>query len=279
MLAGERCRAIVAISEFARSQFLRQHEGGPEAATLAAKVRVRYPNTELAEATDPFIHETGMPLRLVFVGNHFARKGGLVALRMADLAHQRAIPLHLTIISSLEVGASSWVDPLDRGFFAPYFDLLSSLPNVNHLGTLENRAVLDQIAQAHFLLLPTLSDTFGFSVLEAFAHHTPVVATAQGALTEFIRDGENSLLLPLETDAWGEWVHLGRRDRDQPAYGALFKAETDRLAEEGLARMVAATQTAEGYRQMRRKAYETAEQLFAAGPANQYWDDLYPTLL
>lgn len=274
-LSSGRCRGIVAISDFARRQFLRQHRGAAD--RLAAKLQVRLPNLPI-EATDSFQAAPGGEIRVVFVGNHFARKGGLVALGMAELARRRGFPLRVEIISSLEVGAVSWTGPTDRAFYAEEFARLA-LPNVSNLGRLGNDEVLRRIGQAHFLLLPTFSDTFGYSAIEAMARATPVVATSQGALPEFIADGLNGILLPLETDEVGEWVHLGRTDRDSPAYAALFRAETDRLAACALDRVIAATGDAADYLALRRAAHHTARRLFAADEAAAFWDSLYPALL
>jgi glycosyltransferase involved in cell wall biosynthesis len=90
---------------------------------------------------------------------------------------------------------------------------------------------------AHFLLLPTFSDTFGYSAIEAMAHFTPVIGTTQGALPEFIEDGVNGLLLSLEKNEIGEWRHVSRLDRASSSYEALYESEVERLAAEAYRRI------------------------------------------
>lgn len=273
-LASDRCRGIIAISEYARRQCLHQHAAFPWGDAIAAKLQVRYPNLPIPTQADGLQRDDG-PLRLLFVGNHFARKGGLVALRLAELAQQKGLKLQLDIISALEVGAAFWTDPLTPDFFAPYETLLHTLPNVTFHGALPNAQVIARVANAHFVLLPTFSDSFGFSALEAMAHHTPVIATAQGALPEFIRDGENGILLPFQTDAFGEWVHIARPDRTSQAYADCYHETVRELADATFRALSNLDVNAPAYTAMRQHARHTAQQQFNSQDANTFWDALY----
>jgi hypothetical protein len=51
---------------------------------LASKLTIRYPNMPMPQGPDVFKENEDDPVRLVFVGNHFGRKGGSVALRLAE---------------------------------------------------------------------------------------------------------------------------------------------------------------------------------------------------
>jgi hypothetical protein len=70
--------------------------------------------------------------------------------------------------------------------------------------------VLDLIGRSQFLLLPTFSDTFGYSAIEAMARYTAVIATDIGALPEFVEDQVNGILLPFDKNEIGEWKYEGR---------------------------------------------------------------------
>jgi glycosyltransferase involved in cell wall biosynthesis len=279
MLVSPRCRAIIGISEFAKRQFLLQHKGRPWYEALAPKLRVRYPNIPIPVEADAFAPGEDKTVRLVFVGNHFSRKGGTVALRLAKIAAEKKFPLEVDIISSLEVGAVSWVDPTRTGYFDRDMALLRSLPNVRHHGRLPNPEVIAAIRKAHFLLLPTFSDTFGFSAIEAMANYTPVIATHQNALPEFIKDGDNGLVLALDNNEAGEWKHIGRNDRGSPEYESIFDNEVDRLAEAAYQKIESVMHSPETYLSMRAKARATAQQLFSATDANTFWDNLYAEVI
>jgi N-acetyl-alpha-D-glucosaminyl L-malate synthase BshA len=64
--------------------------------------------------------------------------------------------------------------------------------SVHFLGKLE--AVAPLLAGADLFLLPSASESFGLSALEALACGVPVVASRAGGLSEVVRDGETGAL-------------------------------------------------------------------------------------
>ena len=64
--------------------------------------------------------------------------------------------------------------------------------HVHFLGKLESVAPL--LASADLFLLPTASESFGLSALEALATGVPVIGTLAGGLPEVVRDGETGAL-------------------------------------------------------------------------------------
>jgi glycosyltransferase involved in cell wall biosynthesis len=229
-LARDQCRRIVAMSHFAKKIFLKQHMGTPEYEGLSSKLEVIYPNMILP-AFRVERREYLLPLRIAFVGAHFGRKGGAVAARAAEIARTRKLPMHFRIVSTLQAGHGIWSDPQRDNFFEPYFRLLDA-DNVTFDRRLPNARVLEILRDTDFSILATFSDTFGFSAMESMAVGTPVIATPQGALPEFIKSGQNGLMLALHTNEMGEWRHIGRADKATPAYADLFREEVERLAQE-----------------------------------------------
>jgi len=64
--------------------------------------------------------------------------------------------------------------------------------SVSFLGKLDQIAPL--LAAADLFLLPSQSESFGLSALEALASGVPVVGTNAGGLPEVVRDGETGIL-------------------------------------------------------------------------------------
>jgi glycosyltransferase involved in cell wall biosynthesis len=277
MLSSERCRGIIAISEFARRMFLAQHaqftRSSASREALSSKLHVRFPNLALPPESDLIQVGDTDEIRLVFVGNHFARKGGCVAVVMAELARERGIPLVVDIVSRLEMGGAIWTDPSDTETFKPYLALLAQ-PNVRVHRDLANADVLALLRRAHVSLLATFGDTFGYSALESLANGTPVLATRQGALSEIISHGENGMLLDLPVTSEGEWMHLGTRDRAAPGFVRMWHDEVRRLAEESLDALVEISADRGRLRAMRQAARHSAER-FSSGSATTWWDDFY----
>ena len=275
ILASDRCRAVIAISKYSYNHFVNQHREFPWGEKLRSKLFLRYPNFPVPEK--PVLSEirSDEPIRLVFVGSHFGRKGGAVAVWLADIAHKKGLPVKVDIISSMETGAASWVDPLNPSYFDPEKELMNTLPNIELHGSLPNSSVLQILKNAHFSLLPTFSDTFGFSAIESMSEGVPVIATRQGVLPEFIHNDHNGILLDLETNSAGAWTHVARHDRKSKEYEDLFRSETKRLANDAFLALEKIWNHKEAYGDMRVQAHATARQMFSASDADSFWDDFY----
>jgi glycosyltransferase involved in cell wall biosynthesis len=271
-LLSSRCRGIIGLSDSALQVFRDMHGDSGALPDLEPKLIRRYPNVVVPGTPNP-----GPPMdalyRATFVGNHFGRKGGCVAVRLAELARERQFPLQVEIVSALQCGGSVWTDPQQPGFFDKYLRLLD-LPNVVLHRRMENAEVVRLLADSHLSLLPTFSDSFGFSALESMAVGTPVLATAQFALREFITP-ENGVLLPLEVDGQGLWVHHIYSDRSTEGFATMFEAEVERLAQEAFAAIVRLYEDPAAYAEMRLAAWRTAAELFDARSAQAFWDDYY----
>jgi glycosyltransferase involved in cell wall biosynthesis len=238
------------------------------------KLCVRYPNVDVPDDEDALEDDVPERVKVTFVGSHFGRKGGCVAVELARQANAAGIPVDVVVVSSLRVGGSIWTDPASRSFFDKYFALLDQ-PNVRHYASLDNRAVIDLLRGSHFCLAATFGDTFGFTAIEALANSTPVIATDQGALPEFIVHRQNGVLLDLPTNPHGEWIHSSSPVRATEGFEKMFSEEVSRLARQALDEIVLATQDARAYQAMRRAAKDTARRLFDSRAANRFWDDLY----
>lgn len=116
------------------------------------------------------------PLRLLFVGADFERKGGAQLLQAWRSGQWRNIELDI-------VTRDPAVQP------APGLRV--------HRGLTPNAPALRQLfAQADAFVLPTLADFSPFAVIEAMASGLPVVATRVGAISEMVEHGHSGLLLP-----------------------------------------------------------------------------------
>jgi glycosyltransferase involved in cell wall biosynthesis len=273
-IANPGCRRIIALSHFARRCFLAQHAENPEVGLLASKLMVRHPNIVVPHTDDAISENTGEELVLTFVGAHFGRKGGCIAVKIAEKALEQNLPIRVNIVSSLQVGGHIWTDPTTSGFFDPYLRLLD-LKNVNHHGALPNHAVRRLLRHSHFAILATFGDTFGYSAIESMAEHTPVLGTRVCALPEFLEDGVNGISLPVRLTAVGDWWTPGYDRRGDAVYARYFRDEVERLAELAVERLKTYIGRPKLLAPLRREARRTAEVMFAAEPAAAFLDALY----
>lgn len=131
------------------------------------------------------------PVRILFVGANFARKGGETLLR-AFAAMPGSCELH--IVTQAPVAPAPGVH-IYRDV-APNSDLLRRL-----------------YAQADLFVLPTLADCFPLVIQEAMAAGLPVIASDVGAIREAIADGATGLLIaPGDVQALGAAIETLARD-------------------------------------------------------------------
>jgi len=107
-------------------------------------------------------------------------------------------------------------DGPDRGVAEAEARRLGVERDVHFLGKIDVVAPL--LAEADLFLLPTQSESFGLSALEALASGVPVVGSRAGGLVEVVREGITGVLCPVgdvETMAEGAIGILSDRDRWQ----------------------------------------------------------------
>ena len=116
------------------------------------------------------------PIRLLFVGGDFRRKGGETLLR--------AFRNRLMHDSELDIVTR---DPVDTAGVANVRVHHGLGPNVPEL--------IDLYARADVFVFPTLADMLPLAIMEALAAGLPVVATTVGYLAEQVQDGVTGYLV------------------------------------------------------------------------------------
>ena len=201
----------VAPSEFAREMFVR-------AGLPAAKIRVK-PNFV---DPDPGVH-SGAGEYGIFVGRLSHQKG--LPLLLAAWRELRQVPLKI-------VGAG----PLS-GAIGDFERKHPDVP-LQALGWCPREETVSLIRGARFLLFPSGGyETFGRTLIEAFACGVPVIASGQGAVAEMVRHADNGLCFTpgskedLAAKVRWLWEHeaearrMGRRARAE--YEERYTAEAN----------------------------------------------------
>ena len=148
------------------------------------------------------------PLRLLYVGTDWTRKGGDVAVQALEHLRRDGMDVELTVVG-------------------PAPAELAGRPGVRLTGYLDkNRpADLDRFRQlfseAHLFVLPTRADCTPMVVAEANAHGTPVLITDIGGIATLMDEGRNGRMLPgtAGPEAWAGAVR--ELTADPAAYAAL----------------------------------------------------------
>lgn len=141
--------------------------------------------------------EAGLPAEQITIKPHFIpsparfRQGaGSYGLYLGRLSVEKGVS---TLIkawdSSLGTLMIAGDGPLRRELEA---DAAKHGTSIRFLGSLDRADALDLLLNARYLANPSKAfETFGLSVVEAFAHGVPAVVPSQGVFPELVRDGEN----------------------------------------------------------------------------------------
>ena len=162
--------------------------------------------------------------RLLFVGGGWVRKGGDVALRVAEEMTARGVPTTLTV-----AGPAPPVEghPLLRaeGFLRK--DVPAQRDRLRAL-----------FAESHFLCMPVRAEDFGCVFAEAAAFGLPSLTTDIGGMPTTVGDGEAGLLFPFQERPQAIAERALELLADRPAYEALAasaKAKQTRVLDWGVA--------------------------------------------
>lgn len=121
--------------------------------------------------------------KLVLIGTNWNRKGADLAVDTLDALDQLGVPCELVVC-----GCTPPPGRRRRNLTAiPFLD--KNLPE-------HRERFAELLLTAHFMLLPTRSESFGIVFCEAAAFGLPVVATATGGVSEVVIEGDNGYTLP-----------------------------------------------------------------------------------
>jgi glycosyltransferase involved in cell wall biosynthesis len=127
--------------------------------------------------------------RLLFLGVDWVRKGGALAVQVAEALNRGGLPTELTI-----VGCS----PFPLGGVPPFMRLEGFLSKRQPAGEQRLRVLL---AEHHFLIAPALAECYGLAFCEANAFGLPCLARHSGGVPTIICHGENGWLFDPAADA------------------------------------------------------------------------------
>lgn len=155
-----------------------------------------------AEARSAVLERRLDPVRLLFLGVDWQRKGGATACAVAAELVRRGLEAELLVVGC---------DPPPEAL----------LPFVHPLGFVSKRSpegkrrLVELLLRSHFLILPTIADCTPCVFSEANAFALPVLTTAVGGVPSVVREGVNGHLFALDAPA-SAWADVIAAYRDDP---------------------------------------------------------------
>ncbi|MBX9856521.1 MAG: glycosyltransferase family 4 protein [Gemmatimonadaceae bacterium] len=162
------------------------------------------------------VDQESRPLRAVFVGNDFVRKGGQLLLEL--LRGSTRDIMHLTIVSN---------DPLVA-------TMTDGLPVRIVSGLHSASEVQPYYLDADILLFPSLRDQFGHVVAEAMACGVVPLVSDVGGVRDMVIPGRTGVIMPFRSPAL-EWERAIRTLYSDRAHLALLSSGSRAYIQERMA--------------------------------------------
>jgi spore coat protein SA len=150
--------------------------------------------------------------RLLFVGRVSPEKGLHVLLEAFQEVVKRYPQAQLEIVGSESIPRIEFIVALSdnpqisklscfykkTGYLSHLKEQVFSFniaDNVTFTGYIPYKHLINHYRQADMLVIPSFSEAFGMSLIEAMACQVPVVATGVGGMTEIVEEGKTGLLV------------------------------------------------------------------------------------
>jgi glycosyltransferase involved in cell wall biosynthesis len=137
--------------------------------------------------SNPNIQETRDPNLILYAGRLSTNKGIDVLLKAFRIVAENDPSPKLKVLGGT---------PEQVGNYQNMAKGLGLGSRVTFEGSQPGSRVLTEFAKARFVVVPSLSEGFGFVVIEAFSVKTPVIGSNTGGIKEIIRNGKDGLLFP-----------------------------------------------------------------------------------
>ncbi|MBE9137507.1 glycosyltransferase family 4 protein [Nodosilinea sp. LEGE 07088] len=149
------------------------------------------------------------PCRLLFLGVNWERKGGPLALEVAQLLNRQGLETELWV-----VGCQPKTSGELPSFVRPYGFIDRATP----AGEAQFAQLLNS---AHFLIFPTQADTFGVAISEANAAGLPCVAAAVGGIPTVVQADINGRCFAVDATAQAYADYIAASMADPARYQSL----------------------------------------------------------
>jgi len=172
---------VVVNSEFSRQALLQQGVPPEKLVVVPLCFEIKMGNPE-AENRNQFRlsaleFSASSPLKVLFLGQVILRKGIQYLLAAARQLERENI--HFDVVGPIGISREA---------------MATSPGNVTFHGRTGRDQVADWYRRSHLFVLPTLSDGFAITQLEAMAHGLPVISTP--CCGEVVSDGEDGFVVP-----------------------------------------------------------------------------------
>jgi glycosyltransferase involved in cell wall biosynthesis len=213
-----RCRLAVYLSDWAAESAIGHYDLDPAKVTVVPGGANLDAGLAPAEVEAIVANRPSDRCNLLFIAQRWQDKGGEIAIEVARALNQFGLRATLTVVGARPEG----LDPLPP-FVRPTGMLRKSVPD-------ELTRLQALLRQAHFLILPTRAEAFGFVFCEASAYAVPSLATEVGGVPTAVLDGRNGKLFPLDAGPDAYCAYIDEMLRSPVRYRELARSSFNEYA-------------------------------------------------
>lgn len=214
-LTSSNCKRLVALSENAKTLQVNLLEKSnlEKRREVQKKIVVVHPPQSLIvkKYEEKSVDES--VIKFIFVGRHFFRKGGYEVTRAFDEICKKDsnISAELILIGDIETIEDN-TKPVTKQEIDEIKHIIRENNRIVHHKELPHTEIVKLLKKSHVGLLPSWSDTYGYSVLEMQAAGVPVITTNIRALPEINNDKVGWMInLPLSNIGEAEYIGIEAR--------------------------------------------------------------------
>jgi glycosyltransferase involved in cell wall biosynthesis len=176
--AFKKADACVFSSQWAANSAIRDYNVNPEKVYVVPfGANLQHPPS-LEKVEKDIISRDNSSIKLLFIGVEWKRKGGQVAVEVTRCLNNLGIPAHLTII-----GLSQEID-LTNNKYVTVKGFLSKASG-------GEEQILNELAESHFLIVPSTAECYGLVYAEASACGVPAIARDVDGVPTPVKNGRN----------------------------------------------------------------------------------------
>ncbi len=215
VLTSDNCKKIVSLSENAKKiqVNLLEKSNLEKQREVQNKIVVIHPPQSLIVESYEEKSVDELVIKFIFIGRHFFRKGGYEVTRAFDEICNKEpnIKAELILVGDIEAYEDN-TKPVTRQEIDEIKQIIQKNNRIIHYKELSHIEIVNLLQKSHVGLLPSWSDTYGYSVLEMQAAGVPVITTNIRALPEINSEEVGWMInLPLSNTGEAEYVGVEAR--------------------------------------------------------------------
>jgi glycosyltransferase involved in cell wall biosynthesis len=205
----EKAQLAIYSSEWAAQSAINYYHADPDKVKVVPFGANIDGNRSLSQIKATIANRPSDRCKLLFLGVDWYRKGGDIALQVAEELNQLGLDTELTVVGC---------QPIIEGDLPSFVKSLGYISKSTPAG---KEQIERLIADAHFLILPSRAECYGIVFCEANSFGVPCISQKTGGIPTIIKDDLNGKLFDRDSDTSQYAEYIYRLFEDYARYQQL----------------------------------------------------------